>query len=309
MEPVVAIGVAVALVALIAVWTWSRGVPLALVRTFSPVRAVQQERAARHRRRSAECDRFETSARASGHAVKEGHFSGFETLAVDVWMRRDFTLRHRAVGLGWIPFVPKPEHHETPETTRGRLERAYRLNDEERTVAQAMCADDGGRIAAAAAIVAARIYQFPVWHSGLFDGLYARVDLVAEVTYLASAATEVRGQFTRAEPPTGPMASDVDVVALYVQKSGLLQGRLDALLERLRALDDLRTVVARLQARSDKNDWLDSAGSLDDVDVGADAVADSLYAIDIRDRAKSAEAAAAMRFESDRLPKLFSELE
>ncbi|MCF8590391.1 hypothetical protein [Gordonia liuliyuniae] len=309
MEPVVTMWIVVAVAALVAAWTWSRGVPLSLVRTFSPVRAAQQESAARHRRRTAECERFEASARASGHAVEQGHFSGFETLAVDVWMRRDFTLRHRAVGLGWIPFVPKPEHHETREVTRGRLERAYRLNDEERTVVQVLHADDGGRIAIAAAVVAARIYRYPVWHSGLFEDVYARVDLADEVTYLTRAATEIRDQFGRAEAPTGPMASDEDVVALYIQKSNLLQSRLDALLERLRALDELRTVVARLQTRSDKNDWLDSAGSLDDVDVGADAVADSLYAVDIRDRAKSAEAAAAIHFESARLPKLLPEAE
>lgn len=297
MEPVVVVAVIAMIVVLGVVlvrigMTTARSLPAPAP---SPVRTAERTKASCGRQRAAECDRIETSVRASSVAdIEDDHFSGFETLAVDVWRDQDFTLRHRAVGLGWIPFVGKPEHHETPEITRGRLERAYRLNDAERNARVEMTEADGGRIAAASAIVAARIYEHPVWHSGLFDNVHSRVDLVEEVTYLVTAAKELRDHLDIAEPPAGLLASDPEVVDAYVQKSKLLQDRLDALLERLRAPNELRLVVARLQVQSDKNQWLNRVSAIDDVDTAAGAVADSLYAIDMRDRAKMAEASAAI---------------
>ncbi|GAA4674689.1 hypothetical protein [Gordonia humi] len=309
MEPVAVVLLAIVLIALVLVGVRMR---LGASRSaasrsteFSLIRATQRERLMRDRERGDECARIESATcDASGPRPENGHYSGFETLVVDVWDGRDFTLRHRAVGLGWLPFVGPPEHHETPEITRGRLERVYKLNDDERRAHAQVRDTDGGRIAIAAAVVAARIYRYPVWHEGVFDTVHTRVDLVDEVTYLTKAAAEIDDRLKAVRPPAGESVRDSDVVAVYVQKSGLLQARLDGLLDRLRALDELRGAVARAQVQADKTDWLDRAGTIDDVDTAADAIADSLYAIDMRDRARASEAAAGLRFAPTGTPKI-----
>jgi hypothetical protein len=273
---------------------WNPTARLAAKQDYSPVRAAQRAKVTRHRARATECERIEMEARASddGVDIPHGHNSGFETLVVDVWNGDDFTLRHRAVGLGWLPFVGKPEHVETPEITRGRLDRTYPLNGDEKHQLAKIRATDGGRIALAAAEVAAHIHRYPVWHSGVFDDVHSRVDLVSEVTSLTNAAIELRDQTRLTDVPVGNVGRDDEIVAVYVQKTELLQSRADALLDRLRALHDLRGVVAQIQQEQNKYDWLDRANTIDDINTAADAVADSLHAVDLRDRARASEAVA-----------------
>lgn len=205
----------------------------------------------------------------------DGTASGFTTLVVDTWLRKDFTLRARAVGLSWLPFVAPPEHHETPEYSEMRLRRRYRLDSEEKEALSTIDADDAGRIALIAAAAADRVIDDPAWKNDFFDRYGLRVDLAAEVTHAATTAREVhRGWETLGATPTGQRARDAEIVRTYIDRSRALADRTDALAERVAALEDFRVGVADVRDRLDRRAWLDAATAIDDFDHTVDAVVD-----------------------------------
>ncbi len=174
-------------------------------------------------------------------------------------------MRNRAVGRGWIPFVGKPEHDETPEAQASRLERNYRLNGEEKDALEVMRLHPVGRIAFVAGLVAARIYRFPAWKNSFFDEHAVRVDLVGETEQIVTTAVELRDQRAVLGPqPTGALRDDPDIVGVYVEKARILDRRADALMDRLTAFDDYRKVVADIQKMVDKQAWLHRVSDIDD---------------------------------------------
>lgn len=205
------------------------------------------------------------SACAEPASSAEGMYSGYVTLAVDVWLGKNFRPRARAVGLSWIPFIAPPEHHETPEITTMRLRRAYRLNDTERAALTAMHLDEAGLLAETAAVIAARIHESPAWHHPFYDDHGVRVDLGREVTTITRAAKALRQQSLLLGPvPSQARAEDPDIVGVYLQKSQRLDKSHDALLDRVCALSDYRNVVSQVQQRLEKQAWLTAAGTLEE---------------------------------------------
>ena len=214
-------------------------------------------------------------------------------MAADLWLGRDFTLRARAVGWSWLPYVAPPAHVETPEIAKERLDLNYRLNDDERRALRVMARKQAGHIALVAAQIADRIHRTPVWHNQFFAQHECRVDLGAEITYLTQTAlTLAEHDRLLGPPPVGSRAEDLDVTGLYIEKAHLLDQRIDALLDRLEALNAYRTTVDQIQARATKQQWLDRMGTIDDVDAGAQAIADRLHADSVRDAAVASHARA-----------------
>ncbi|GAA3025660.1 hypothetical protein GCM10010528_04450 [Gordonia defluvii] len=230
------------------------------------------------------CDRIE---RGAVLPIKEqpddGDFTGYTAMVADLWLDRDFTLRARAVGLSWLPFVAPPEHAETQEIARERLRRTYRLNDEEKQGLSRLSRKQGGRIAIVAAAVASRIDRYPVWRLGLFDEGRVRIDLAGEVTYAVDAAKALAEQERLlGPPPVGRMARDPVAAGLYIEKARVLEQRADALLARVEAFEEYRQIVAGIQEDANRQHWLDRVGSIDDLDAAAQAVADGMYADSLR---------------------------
>lgn len=254
---------------------------------LTPLQVLESERAARRARRRSVCDRVGRDAQLPlGQRPDSAEFAGFVTMVADLWLGRDFTLRARAVGLSWLPYVGKPKHVETAEVARDRLDRDFRLDDEERRALKMMSRKQAGRIAVTAARVADRIHRTPAWTAGYLDRRGGRVDLVAEVTYLTEAAKALAEQERRlGPPPVGQRALDVDVVGMYIEKARVLDSRCDALLARLEGLDALREAVVGVQWQADRQGWVDGVGEIDDLDVASQAVADEMYAQSLRDSA------------------------
>ncbi len=253
----------------------------------TPLGQLELQRQASRQRRTAVCDRVAGAALLRlADRPGDGEHPGFVTMVVDVWLGNEFTLRARAVGLGWLPFVDKPKHVETPDVARERLNRNYRLNDEEKKVLTIMSRKQGGRIAVTAARVADQIHRTPAWDLGYVDRRGGRVDLVAEVSYLTEAAKALADQERRLGPqPVGQRARDLDVVGTYIAKATVLDQRCDALLARLEALDALRDAVADVQRQADRQRWVDGVAEIDELDVAGQAVADELHAQFLRDAA------------------------
>ncbi len=258
----------------------------------TPLQQLAADRRNHRERRNALCDTItRQSTLPMVQRPGDGEYAGFATMVADVWLGRDFTLRARAVGLSWLPFVDAPEHHETAEIARERLNRNYRLGDDERKALQVMSRKQAGRIAVTAAHVADSIHRAPVWERDFFDLHSVRVDLTAEITYLTEAAKTLAEQDKLLGPaPIAQRALDAEIVGVYIEKSRILDERIDALLARLEALDAYRAIVTEVQRRADRQDWLDRVNTIDDLDSAASAVADHHHADALRDTAVESRA-------------------
>lgn len=242
----------------------------------SPLATLITELQARRARRRTTCDTIRGEIGSSIPAddrLDDGMVRGFVMLALDVWLGRDFTLRNRAVGLSWIPFVDAPEHEETDETRRARLDRVYRLDDSDKAELEQMRKGLEGQFAFLAGVIAARIHAYPAWQLDFFDDRQVRLDLTAQVTSIAAGAASLRDQrAVLGPPPAGHLGKDNHVIGVYIEKARVLDRRADGVLERLRAFAEYRAVVARIQEREEKRSWLDRVGTIDDLDTAVDDV-------------------------------------
>ncbi|AUH69143.1 hypothetical protein ACE11G_09610 [Gordonia sp. PS3] len=229
-----------------------------------------------------------------GETARDGTVSGHLALALDTWRGRDFTLRARAVGLSWLPFVEPPEHVETAEIADMRLRRRYRPDSEEQAALRLMQADENGRLAVLAAVVAARLHQNPAWHDDLLDRYQARIDLDAEVRTVAESAAAIRrARRILGSQPLGPRASDPEIVNAYIDKSSGLDQRADALTDRVLAFLTYAEGADRAREQLDRRAWLDATGPIDDFESRVDAAFDRSVADHLRQRAADVTAFAA----------------
>ncbi|MDY6812029.1 MAG: hypothetical protein SW127_23985 [Actinomycetota bacterium] len=151
-----------------------------------------------------------------------------------------------------------------------------------------------GQIAATAGLVADRVSDYPAWKLDFFDRHGVRVDLAAEVTALATSAANVRDQISLLGDPPTNLAADHDVVTTYAAKAQLLSRRLDGLVERLGALGEYQQIVAAIQQRQDKRDWLDRVSAIDDFENEVDAQWDATEAGRMRNTADESEVLASI---------------
>ncbi|MEP9394522.1 hypothetical protein ABLE94_20020 [Gordonia sp. VNK1] len=273
-----------------------------IVRRRSPLEILKADRRSANDRRRVACDSIMVSTRASiapKERLDEGEFTGHVVLALDVWRGKDFTLRNRAVGLSWLPFVDAPEHEETAETTTARLARVYKLNGEEKVLLDEIKSDPAGRIAIAAGTVAARIHQYPAWRLPFFDKHTVRVDLEAEVTEVTKTAQRLRAQRNvLGPPPAGALCDDQQVVNLYIDKAHVLDARIDSLLDRLQSLNNYRIVVGHTQDRHDKAAWMRKVGEIDDFALAVDSDVDRRQGERIRRAASESDFLASVYLET-----------
>lgn len=149
--------------------------------------------------------------------------------------------------------------------------------------------DSIGQIAIAAGMVADRVTDYPAWKLDFFDRHGVRVDLAAEVVALATSAANVREQVTLLGQPPTHLRTDHDIVETYTAKARLLSRRLDGLVERLGALAEYQQIVAAIQHRLDKREWLDRVSAIDEFEHEVDAQWDTTEADRIRTTADESE--------------------
>ncbi|MBD0863155.1 hypothetical protein IA539_18410 [Gordonia sp. zg691] len=182
--------------------------------------------------------------------------SGYVVMAFDLWTGRSFD--DRAGG---------PD-----DPVQVRAERRFRLGRGDRKELERFGKDQVGQIALTTALVAERISRYPAWQLDFFDRHGVRVDLVGEVTALATAAAALRDQLAiLGDTPEGHLGADDEVIATFVEKSRLLSTRLDGLVRRLEAFADYGQIVERIQRRREKQDWLDRVSAIDEFEHVVDA--------------------------------------
>ncbi|MBY4573284.1 hypothetical protein ACN94_06735 [Gordonia paraffinivorans] len=213
----------------------------------------------------------EIQRRLEGSVPADDPASGFEVLVLDIWSGRAFDERDGG-------------------SVAERVVRRYRLGREERTELEQLGRDPVGRIAWTTALVADRVSRCPAWTLEFFDLHSVRVDLVGEVTAIASAAARLRDQLAiLGEPPDGHLGADDEVMATYVEKSRLLSSRLDGLVDRLQAFAGYEQIVERIQQRQDKQAWLERVGAIDELEHVIDAERDRVEGDRVRNMADESE--------------------
>ncbi|WP_074852104.1 hypothetical protein [Gordonia westfalica] len=155
--------------------------------------------------------------------------------------------------------------------------------------------DRVGQIVWTTAMVADSVSRHPAWKLDFFDRHSVRVDLVGEVTAIATAAVGLRDQLAiLGDAPAGHLGVDDEVVATFAEKSRLLSGRLDGLVERLEAFADYAQIVARIQQRQDKQAWLDRVSAIDEFEHVVDAEWDRAESDRVRNLADESEVLASI---------------
>ncbi|RPA06207.1 hypothetical protein [Gordonia sp. OPL2] len=149
--------------------------------------------------------------------------------------------------------------------------------------------DSIGQVAVSAGMVADRVTDYPAWKLDFFDRHGVRVDLAAEVVALATSAANVREQVTLLGQPPTHLRTDHDIVETYTAKARLLSRRLDGLVERLEALAEYQQIVAAIQHRLDKREWLDRVSAIDEFEHEVDAQRDTTEADRIRTTADESD--------------------
>jgi hypothetical protein len=259
----------------------------------SPLAILESEVHAARLRLRAVCDGLRDTVASTiptADRLDDDHVHGHVLLALDVWAGRDFTLRNRAVGLGWLPFIAVPEHQETDETRTARLDRVYRLTGGEQAELAEMRKDRYGQFAYVAGVIAARIHAYPAWALPFFDERHVRLDLAAQVTAIAKGAASLQDHAATLGPaPSGHLRQDPDVVGVYIEKARSLDRRADSLVVRLQAFADYCSVVAGIQEREEKRAWMDRVGGIDDFDGSTENVVNDVEAKHIREMAGESE--------------------
>ncbi|WP_299575174.1 hypothetical protein [uncultured Williamsia sp.] len=264
-----------------------------LVRLAADLKAANAER-------TTWCESTRSSARRSfpkERRPENGHVLGYEAMALDVWCGREFTDRNRSRGWNWVPFYTGDldATPDTDETVAARVARTYALGGDEKAEHADMLVDPVGTIAATAGTLAARINTYRVWRLEFFDEHSVRVDLTEEVNQVTKRARRLRHQQKVLGPqPQGELRSDDEVVRLYVEKATAIERAVGALYERLTALDSYCDVVASIQRRKNKYDYLARLNGIDDLELLVDDSMDRHETTQIREAASISDALAAV---------------
>ncbi|WP_368679883.1 hypothetical protein R1X32_00520 (plasmid) [Rhodococcus opacus] len=116
-----------------------------------------------------------------------------------------------------------------------------------------------GKLAYAAAVLAAETATSPVWEDPVFDDFHARVDLrrhVGEIAESARALAVAREELgTR---PGGTLAADETITELYERRTRELDGRLSVLTQRVHGLLIYRDHVRGFEPLIEKRRWLEA---------------------------------------------------
>lgn len=173
---------------------------------------------------------------------------------------------------------------DTPESVAERLCRSYRLSGSEKSDHAEMLADPVGQIAVTAGALAACIHACSVWRHTFFDEHSVRLDQATEPTALTDRARRLRHQQKILDPqPAGELLSDDEVVSLNIDKATAIDPGIGALMERLEALDGFCNVVASIQRRKNKYDYLSRPRAIDDFELLIDDVVDRRESQRVRD--------------------------
>ena len=195
----------------------------------------------------------------------------------------------------WVPFYTGDldATPDTDETVAARIARTYSLGGSEKAEHAGMLADPVGTIAATAGTVAARINTYSVWRLDFFDEHSVRVDLTEEVTQVTQRARRLRHQQkVLGPPPQGELRSDDEVVELFVEKATAIERAVGRLYERLTALDSYCEVVASIQRRENKYDYLARLNGIDGLQLLVDDSMDRHETTQIREAGSISDALA-----------------
>ncbi len=155
--------------------------------------------------------------------------------------------------------------------------------------------DPVGQIVWTTAMVADSVAGHPAWKLDFFDRHAVRVDLGGEVTSIATAAAGLRDQLDiLGDKPEGHLGVDDEVIATFAEKSRVLSGRLDGLVERLEAFAGYEQIVARIQQRQEKQAWLDRVSAIDEFEHVVDAEWDRAESDRVRNLADESEVLASI---------------
>ncbi|WP_052688539.1 hypothetical protein [Williamsia herbipolensis] len=188
---------------------------------------------------------------------------------------------------------------DTDTTVAARIARTYPLGGGEKAEHATMLADPVGTMAATVGTLAARITTYGVWRLDFFDDHSVRVDLTDEVTRVTQRARRLRHQQKVLGPqPQGELRNDDEVVRLYIEKATAIERAVGALYERLVALDSYCDVVAGIQRRKNKYDYLARLQGVDDLELLIDDSMDRHETTQIREAASISDALATVFLDS-----------
>ncbi|KQS00735.1 hypothetical protein ASG12_07690 [Williamsia sp. Leaf354] len=272
--------------------------PTAPTPTETPLQALARELTSHYVERSKRSTAIRDATKASikkRDRLADRDVHALEAVALDVWHGRDFARRNRSRAWSWVPFYdgeldPTPD---TPDTTAARLRRTYTLSGDEQKDHAAMVADPIGQFAVTAAVLAARINAYPVWRHDFFDEHSVRIDLANEVSVFTDRARRLRHtQKVLGPQPTGDLRHDTKVVDTYISKATAIDRGIGALMERLEALDSYCDVVASIQRRKNKYDYLARLNGIDDLELLVDDDLDRRESERVRDAGSLSDALA-----------------
>lgn len=266
----------------------------------SPLQQITLEQTERRTARATACLGIRESVRVS---IKAGdHLAAdvvhpHQALVLDVWHGKAFADRNRDRAWSWVPFYngELDDTPDTPESLAARLNRTYKLSGDEQSDLTAMKNDHLGQIAWLSGTLAARIHAYPVWQHSFFDDHGVRVALAAEVSSLTQRAKALHDKLDLLGPkPHGQLASDDEVVATFIEKSRILDRGVDAVFDRLRSLDAYCDIIAGIQRRKTKYDWMERANSIDEFELLIDDDLDRRQSDGVREAGTMSEMLAAV---------------
>ncbi len=278
----------------------SRREPTVSTPSLTPLQQATDELTERRAARSLACVAIRESVRVSikpDDRLADDVVHPHQALALDLWRGQDFADRNRGRAWSWVPFYDGELDGtaDTPESIAARMARTYPLSGDEQSDRDAMKADPAGQIAWLSGVLAARVHAYPVWQHTFFEDHSVRVDLISEVTSLTKRARDLRDKTDLLGPaPKGHLRCDDEVATAYIEKARVLDRGIDAALERLQSLDRYCDIVAGIQRRKNKYDWMQRANSIDDLELLIDDDVDRRQSVSVREAGTMSEMLAAV---------------
>ncbi|SDC57089.1 hypothetical protein [Rhodococcus tukisamuensis] len=157
---------------------------------------------------------------------------------------------------------------------------APQLSDAEMDSLAKILSTTEGKLAYAAAVLAAETESSPVWGDPVFDDFHARVDLHRHVGEIADSARALdRARKKLGSRPGGALAKDEAVTELYERRVREFDERLAGLTQRVHGLLVYRDHVHGFEPLIEKRKWLEKH-RYDQVDSGS--VFDELGSAELR---------------------------
>ncbi|MDH6284952.1 hypothetical protein [Prescottella agglutinans] len=140
--------------------------------------------------------------------------------------------------------------------------RAPRLSGGEMHSLAEMLSTTEGKLAYAAAVLAAETEDSPVWADPVFDDFHARVDLRRHISEIAESARALaRAREKLGARPGGALADDETVTEIYERRVRELDAHLSVLTLRVHGLLVYRDHVRGFEPLIEKRKWLEAHGT------------------------------------------------